>query len=244
MAFDVKITTFSNVLDLIAPHSCRGCGRLGNILCGCCKNYNISLALNLCARCKQPIKKCHCKVPVYTFAWREGLLRDLVEEYKYQSIRATAPVLADFLDATLPDNLGTTSNTPASCAPKTSDSTTSLSPVTIVPLPTIPRHIRERGFDHTLLLAKKLSKKRQNFSVESLLIRQESTVQVGANEQTRKKQARSAYALKKDAKLSPNTTYLLLDDVWTTGASMEAAISILEKAGARHLASAVLVASR
>ena len=43
MSFSVKITTGTSWLDLLCPHFCMGCGRLGRILCDCCKNYiNIS----------------------------------------------------------------------------------------------------------------------------------------------------------------------------------------------------------
>ena len=34
----VKNTTLPSLLDILAPHSCRGCGRIGNVLCNRCKN--------------------------------------------------------------------------------------------------------------------------------------------------------------------------------------------------------------
>ena len=222
MGFDVKITTFSRFLDLVAPFSCRGCGRLGSLLCECCKKYNIQQMSEICPRCRKTLKTCSCKNKVYTVGYREGALLKLTEDYKYKSIRKTAEVLAELLGVAIPQELGKGGK------------------VVVVPLPTISRHIRERGFDHTLLLAKKLAEFR-GWKVEPIIKRLNKTVQVGADEETRKRQAKSAY--KVFEKLDGSKTYLLVDDVWTTGASMEAAISVVKKAGASRVASAVILMS-
>lgn len=243
MGFDVKITTFFRPLELVAPLSCRGCGRLGGLLCGCCKNYNISWSFGACARCggrilgtsravkggsegakglaeasTAVVKRCKCKVPVYTVGYREGVLKELVEEYKFNSLRAASEVLAELIDEVLPEEMGE---------------------VAIVPLPTVSRHIRERGFDHTRLLAKKLARRRKEFSVALVLKRKGQKVQVGKGEKERRAQAAEAYEADIGA-IDAGKTYLLLDDVWTTGASMEAAIAVMKKAGARRLMAAVI----
>lgn len=223
MAFDVKNTTFFWPLELLAPHSCRGCGALGSVLCARCKKYNILREIKLCSRCGKDYKTCSCSVPVYTAFYREGVPYQLLEDYKFNSVRAAAPVLAEFLDAAIPKDLRN---------------------AVIVPLPTISKHVRSHGFDHTLLLAKKLARRREGFSVEKLLSRHANTIQVGASEKTRKIQAARAYQLAPSKEVIASKTYLLLDDVWTTGASMEAAITVMKKAGAKNLASAVLLTSR
>lgn len=234
MGFDVKITTKISILDLVAPHSCRGCGALGSVLCERCKKYNSESILKICSRCKKSILKCHCQAPVYAAFYREGLMKDLVEEYKYHSVRATASILAEMLSLTIPENFPSESDTHN---------------VSVIPLPTVPKHIRERGFDHTLLIAKELGLIRK-WKVEQALLRNKNTVQVGADEKTRKLQATSAYQISEKwlrhqkPKTDGSKTYLLLDDVWTTGASMEAAISVLKKAGATNIASAVILTPR
>ena len=217
MGFDVKITTFSGILDLIAPFSCRGCGRLGSLLCECCKNYNIQLISKMCPRCRKNLKKCSCEDKAYAVGYREGVLETLTKDYKYKSIRKTAEILAEFLSEAIPHDLEN---------------------VVVVPLPTISRHIRERGFDHTSLLARKLAKRRK-WKVEPILSRRNKTVQVGASEILRKKQAKQAYEVVRE--IDKKKTYLLLDDIWTTGASMEAAIRLVKKAGAVKVASAVIL---
>lgn len=225
MGFDVKITTFSGILDLIVPHSCRGCGQLGEVLCKRCKNYNIGQAIKICSRCKKDYEECKCGIPVFAGFYREGLMMELVEDYKYQSIRDLSKVLAEILDEILPKGLGGGLQ------------------VVIVPLPTAPKHIRERGFDHTLKLAKALAKRRKEFSVARVISRYKNTVQVGANAKTRKKQVREAYEINNNM-VRPDVFYLLLDDIWTTGASMEEAIRLMKKAGAKHLAAAVILTAK
>ena len=46
------------------------------------------------------------------------------------------------------------------------------------------------------------------------------------------------------SKLGPEERYLLLDDIWTTGASMKAAVEIMRQAGARHVMAAVVAISK
>ena len=207
MLFIVKNTTFPSLLDLLFPHSCRGCGLTGEVLCERCKNNII--------RNRKDFKKSN----MYVVSRRNGLLDQLIQDYKYHSIRALARPLAKLLDQVLPKNL-----------PKNS---------VIVPLPTATHHVRSRGFDHTYLLAKNLGKIRK-FKVEKILVRNKNTVQVGADEKTRKIQAASAYEINPKIKIDPEKTYILFDDVWTTGASMQAAIKKLRSLGAHKIIVALL----
>ena len=217
MGFDVKITTFSRILDLVAPFSCRGCGRLGSLLCERCKKYNMQRIVKICPRCRKSQKKCSCMEKVYAVSYRDGVMLKLTEDYKYKSIRKTAEVLAELMSAAIPKRL---------------------KDVVVVPLPTIAKHIRERGFDHTLLLAKSLARLR-GWKVEQVIGRVNKTVQVGADEETRRRQAKEAYEVA--SVVDAETTYLLIDDVWTTGASMEAATKAIKKAGAKKVAAAVVL---
>lgn len=232
MSINVKNTTFPGLLDLISPHSCRSCGRLGSVLCDCCKNYITCCNFYICPHCGKPFARsskplpthqnrlcpdCTGEIPAYVVGVREGPLATLIHDYKYHSTRAIGKTLAELLDARLPENLP--ENT------------------VLVPVPTSTAHIRARGFDHIAYLAKHLARRR-GLPVEKVLIRAKNTVQVGADAKTRVKQASAAFAV--DQPLDPSKTYLLLDDVWTTGASLSAASEKLRAAGAKHLILAVL----
>ena len=138
-------------------------------------------------------------------------MRRLIEIYKYNSVRAASFELAELLGGVIGD-----------CW-------------TLVPLPTIRRHIRERGFDHIGLLCKKMG-----MPVEKVLLRANNSVQVGANNEKRREQAKLAY-LARD--VVPDKRYLLVDDVWTTGSSMLSACEVMRAAGAKNLAIAVIARS-
>ena len=106
---------------------------------------------------------------------------------------------------------------------------------TLVPLPTITKHVRERGFDHVGLVARKMGS-----PVARALVRNKNTVQVGASREMRISQAKEAYRV---ADVNPEAKYLLLDDVWTTGSSMMAAVQKLRDAGAKKIGIVVIARS-
>lgn len=225
MPKNVKNTTFPNLLDLIAPHSCRGCGHIGSVLCDSCKKYIIKNSQHLCPFCKTTINYCNCKnhtsfPPIHIISWRNSIIGTLLQDLKYHSVHSAAAPLADILYHTIH---------------------LSYSHLYIVPLPTIGPHIRKRGLDHTLLIAKHLAKHfSPNATVAQLLIRANSATQVGSTRQERHKQAESAYKISPKIKVEKNATCLLLDDVWTTGSSMTAATKILQQNGFTNLSIAIL----
>ena len=108
--------------------------------------------------------------------------------------------------------------------------------IVLVPLPTVRKHIRERGFDHTLRLCFELEnflqKRLDDFGIsaeyQSLLVRKNKTVQVGKEKKERVKQAEKAYGIREGVEIENKTLYILVDDVTTTGASLAAAKKILQ----------------
>lgn len=196
-------------MDVLAPNYCLSCGRVGSILCKCCKKDKLLLA---------PQKEGE----VWVLGKRAGLLQDLIYRYKFQGERESGEILAGLLAECLPGNIP--ENT------------------VVVPLPTVDRHVRMRGLDHTYLLAKSLAKRR-GWRVQKVLARANDTVQMGTDGQKRVEQAWRAYKLASRAEVDPALPYLLLDDIWTTGASLLAAREILRKAGAKKIDLAVLAKS-
>lgn len=227
MNFIVKNTSFVGLLDLIAPHSCRGCGAIGEPICECCKKYILNQKTNFCPKCKTKTTRhrCpHCKAlpPTFFVGERSDLLDTIIHEYKYDSVRAFAKPLASLLAARLPK-----------FPPHTF----------IVPLPTATHHIRSRALDHTHKLALHLAKIR-HCKVQRLLLREQNTTQVGASRSARLTQAEKAYSVNPKITVDPSATYILLDDIWTTGASMEAAVKKLRQAGAKNIIITLLAVSR
>ena len=229
MPNNVKNTTITSLFDLLAPHSCRGCGHTGNSLCNRCKKYILDTHANYCPNCKVKnptgnCKNCQNLPPIFIVDQRDSIIGELIYDFKFNSNRSLAYPLAEILDSILPEIKGK---------------------VAIVPLPTNTKHIRTRGLDHTLLIAKKLARIRgKNYSIEKILIRKSNTVQVGSNEEERNKKASKAYETAKNVHINQNTTYLLLDDIWTTGASMKSALKKLRETGAQKIIIAILAVNR
>lgn len=205
-----------SLLSLIAPHYCSGCGERGTLLCDNCKYDIILEPYEACVSCQKlaaPIKGIctECKVP-YDRAWcvadRRDHLQRLVDGYKFTNAFAAYKPLADLLHERLPELPGDT---------------------VIVPVPTVASHIRQRGYDHMLLIARRFARLR-HLSLETDLRRLTSTKQRDASRSQRIEQAKAAFACSKQ--LSANATYLLLDDVMTTGATMRYAAQALRDAGA------------
>ena len=124
----------------------------------------------------------------YYIGERIDLLKNLIEIYKYQSVRLCAPLFTELLY----DMYGYFAKDRI-----------------VSPLPTISKHIRSRGFDHTARLARSVARRCSGEYNESL-VRKSNTVQVGASAELRKKQAALAYTAKNGLKKG---NYLLIDDV-------------------------------
>lgn len=212
-----------NILSIIAPHQCCGCGQVGTILCDNCK-YDINLDKERrCVSCQKPcgtIGICRaCRVP-YERAWyvgvRAGVLQRLIGLYKFERVRSAYRQLGDILLSTLPD----------------------LPPQTIVvPVPTASSHVRERGYDHMLLIAKYVAKKR-GLALSRALSRSTQTKQRQSSAKQREAQAKSAFQV--TSTLDQGVPYLLIDDIMTTGSTVKYAAQTLKKAGARHVWLAII----
>jgi competence protein ComFC len=102
-------------------------------------------------------------------------------------------------------------------------------------VPATGTHIRERGFDNMRLLAKELSKL-QKRPLENYLLRVTSVTQKGADKKTRKKQLVGAFR----ATDINSKEVLLVDDVVTTGATLEECTKLLYAAGAKSVVAVVI----
>jgi ComF family protein len=103
----------------------------------------------------------------------------------------------------------------------------------ICPVPTAPSRIRQRGFDHTKLIAKRTSEKTGLKNI-SLIKRHTNTRQFGASRVNRLKQMENEFYFDKDC-IVENKDILLVDDVLTTGATLSGCARVLKKAGAKSV---------
>jgi ComF family protein len=111
----------------------------------------------------------------------------------------------------------------------------------IVPVPTANKRVRGRGYDQAKLLARELSRQ-SRLPYLDCLVRSGHTHQVGSSRQQRQQQLRGAFRIIDPAKIR-GCCILLVDDVVTTGATLEAAAQTLGIAGADRIEAAVFCAA-
>lgn len=110
----------------------------------------------------------------------------------------------------------------------------------LVPVPLHSRKKRERGFNQSLLIAQQLAAI-YNLTVQEALVRIIDTPsQTRLNRTKRQRNLNQAFVLKKEVQLQKNKRYIVIDDVFTTGATLNACCRILQKAGLEDLHSFTL----
>lgn len=213
-------------ISVIAPHRCIMCSKENNVLCTSCATELFSEAHEACYMCgaptaeARPCAACRRQTTlsrVWIAGTYEAEVRELIRLYKFSRVRAAYKPLAETLDETLPYFSQA---------------------VVVVPVPTAPRHMRMRGYDHAALIARELARRR-GWRFEPALLRRHSLRQVGASKATRLEQARTAFAATRLERLE-GATVLLVDDVTTSGATLTAAARQLQKARPKEICAAVI----
>lgn len=149
-----------------------------------------------------------------------GTSKELLRLYKYERTRSAADVIADAMEDILP------------FLPED---------IIIIPVPTASSRIRLRGYDHAVLLAREVARHRKLISVRALT-RLSQSRQVGADRKTRLNQLKNDFLIT-NSSIVKGANILLVDDVVTTGATIETASLVLKNAGAKSV-SGVLFAQR
>ena len=106
----------------------------------------------------------------------------------------------------------------------------------LVPVPTASTRVRTRGYDQATVLARQLAKQ-QKLPYALLLRRKNQTHQVGSSREQRLKQLHNAFRVRTTA--HTNNHIVLIDDVLTTGSTLESAANALRAAGYRRISALV-----
>ena len=211
------MSLINTTIGLIAPHYCVECGTSGTVLCKECafSTTQMPSIRSVCAKATKAYTPCaahnRSRMPNHVFAALsyDGVAKKLVHAYKFDCKRAAAKDIVFVMDLWLPY----------------------LEPDSIFTwVPTLPKHVRQRGFDHTKLLAKEFGNLR-SLKASSVIDRVGAASQVGANKAQRKAQLKNAFAIKSKVNIK-SKKIVLIDDVVTTGATIEACSKLLYAAGA------------
>ncbi|HEX8464214.1 MAG TPA: ComF family protein [Abditibacterium sp.] len=231
------------LLDALFPPRCCGCAEWSRMpfcarcqpklrplkppFCECCATFfdPLSFPAALCASCREKAPGFRAARSAFLF---EGPVRHAIHRFKYAEKSALAARLAPFLveiwrgdpilSAFLPDYL--------------------------VPVPLHPSRHRKRGFNQSFLLARELGRS-EGVPVALLLRRTRATApQVDLDRPARAKNVRDAFAVAPDvakrAQSLRGARVLLIDDVFTTGATLGECARALRKAGASEVCALTL----
>lgn len=212
----------SGVLDFVFPQWCVGCGREGSFLCPSCRRQLPRIMPPLCPKCGRPQPSgIVCPSCVGWQASVDGIrspfrfdeaIRRAIHQLKYQNIKALAKPLAELLSDYLVAN-----------------------PVpgeVLVPVPLHEKRLRERGYNQSSLLAKEMGKLRGLPVVDNCLIRQRHSSPQARTSSVEERRSNVVGAfICRDGRLSGKQV-LLIDDVSTSGATIDACARALKAAGA------------
>ncbi|MFA5126903.1 MAG: phosphoribosyltransferase family protein [Patescibacteria group bacterium] len=212
---------FFALLDYVWPRFCLGCGREGSLCCQNCVNQ--LLAVNIGPK-PWPEENFHFTACYVCLDYHQRLVQKLIKHFKYKYLESLASILAMALFARL-QKINLPSNT------------------IITNIPLHPRKARQRGFDQTQILAMALAKK-TNLVYWPLLSRKKYTkTQAQLNKKQRQTNVADAFVINKKipnlANISKNNI-ILIDDVATTGATLDQAAKILKQVGFKQIICLVL----
>lgn len=236
--FKFLAQTKNFLLDLLFPKFCLGCGQEGEFFCLNCsaRLRFIPPACFVCQKLAPAEKKitsgrtcdsCRGKSFIYAyfspFRYSDEPTRSLVHALKYQRIAALHQTLARLL---------------ASYARyfKLVFPAEAL----LIPIPLYPAKERVRGFNQSALIAKQFAALLQEQGcrlecrTEILRRRKNTAPQAELSGAERRKNVINAFAVTKPELISQKTI-ILLDDVKTTGTTLEEAARVLKEAGAKQI---------
>ncbi|MBL7154887.1 MAG: ComF family protein [Candidatus Portnoybacteria bacterium] len=214
---------WKTILDLFFPINCLGCGQEGQFICPACFEQ---IPLNR----ETPFKFSSTSLTGLMIAsdYDYPLVKQAIHRYKYDFVKD----LAEPLGQLMANRLGAILST----------SKVSWDSTLLIPVPLHKKRLRWRGFNQAELLAQKISQELRIPLINNLLIRAKYRLPQMAikSSQERKANIKQAFELKKpkrlvlknfkdDASGFKNKTIILVDDVSTTGATLEECAQVLKR---------------
>lgn len=209
-------------LDILFPQFCVGCGKEGSFLCNSCQCSLPLLEPPVCSRCGRPYaggdlcRSCQdwqADIDGIRSPFRfDGVIRTAVHQLKYRNLRAIVPILAQLLKEYLENN--------------------QLNVDIIVPVPLHEKRLRERGYNQSTLLARELAKLIDLPLDEKSLVREKYVLPQARTANVDERRANVANVFSCKGNQLQGKRILLIDDVATSGATMNACAAVLKSAGA------------
>ncbi|MDP2949964.1 MAG: ComF family protein [Chloroflexota bacterium] len=210
------------ILDVLFPPRCAACGTYGAFLCGGCRQELPCVLPPRCPVCwqSQPqgalCHRCREERPAFEEARSpylyQGPARELVHALKYNFLSALAPPMARLMA----DHLGEEG----------------LEADLVAPVPLYGRRQRVRGYNQSALLAREISHLAGLPLAERALARRRDTPPQARSADAEARRRNVAEAFVAEPRRVKDRRVLVIDDVMTTGATLDACARALRQAGA------------
>jgi len=214
------------ILDLIFPRFCIGCNKELNLkqasfICEACFN---KIPLNGAER----LKKTNLNEVWAAGKYQDPILREMIHQFKYQSIESLKKPLAQLMINYLEKEKLT-----EKLHPNVGSSVFNIYNIVLVPIPLTWRRKISRGFNQSELLAEELSQA-INCPVINLLRRRKFSAPQARIEDWKRRKENISGAFELSLNELPEKV-ILIDDVTTSGATLEEAAFILKQAGVKEV---------
>ena len=217
-------------LDILYPRHCPVCHEItvpwGKKICDTCREKLKPIYGRRCFCCSKPLQKAeqeYCKDCKKTRQFQQGLgifpystlLQNSLFQLKYGKRQEYGSFYGEF------------------AAYYSREKIEKWGIDIIIPIPLHPRRLEKRGYNQAGIIAEALGKQLEISVEEKILKRQKNTKpQKELNHQERQKNMKNAFVVRK--KLN-GENILLVDDIYTTGSTIEEAAKELKRAGAEKI---------
>jgi ComF family protein len=177
----------------------------------CSQPYDCLTGEFICPNCRGEAFYFECAVAVVR---SRSVIRDLIHRIKYGKEIWLARVLAQIAAEGLEDSRLVDEEFDA-----------------LVPVPLHPKRLREREYNQAAVIAENLSRRTAIPVLAALERRRYTTTQTALDRKNRRQNLRNAFSVVKNADVT-NKNLLLVDDVLTTGSTLDACAAVLLERGA------------
>ena len=220
--------------DILFPSVCLGCAEDINddkYLCDLCRDKIFINSAFFCPVCRLRLADnkiiCnHTNFPRYILGaatdYHDPTINNLIHCFKYEGFEKIAPLLSEFLIEFLDSAGFSTEN------------------FIMIPIPLHSSREKQRGYNQSKLLAEILSDKLNLELIDGLKRVKKTEPQAKAKKfQDREKNVSGCFTVLNQNQIE-NKNILLVDDVFTSGATMNEAVKVLRNAGVRKIAALVI----
>jgi len=227
---------FTLFINIFFPKRCIICGKYGLFLCGKCVKNVVIFRTPVCFYCGKitkygescsSCKKIHNSSLdgiIYSSSFNEGNTKEIIHYLKYNGIIELSTILSAIVLERIKNKL-----------PK--------GKIVVVPVPMFIKKERSRGFNQSELIAREVSMFLGLHGGLGLKKVRSTSSQAESSRETRMKNIKNSFVCD-DVELIKDKTVLLIDDIVTTGSTLEECAQTLKNSGAKRVYGVVIASAK